>query len=177
MRNSLLLLFLLLFLGACTKPTPRHPVSKKSSTFLNESIERNKEQVAFEEMVIRHLLDSLNLEYRSSGHGFYYRFINEPKPLVDSIEFGDEVTFSYDLQNLTGTAIYSQESLSPRTYLMEKEPLFSGLREGLKLMQEGDTVDFIFPSYTAYGYYGDQDKIGKNTILKSRVTITNVKYN
>lgn len=164
-------------LSACAKPVPRNPVSKKSSTFLKESVERNKEQVAFEEMVIKHLLDSLDLEYRTSGHGFYYRFINQPKPLMDSIDFGDEVTFSYDLQNLTGEQIYSQESLSPKTYLMDKEPLFSGLRQGLKLMQVGDTVDFIFPSYTAYGYYGDQNKIGKNTILKSRVTITNINYN
>jgi len=60
---------------------------------------------------------------------------------------------------------------------MEKEELISGLREGLKIMKEGETVTFIFPSYKAYGYYGDLEKIGVNMPIISTVTVLNIEQN
>ncbi len=53
-----------------------------------------------------------------------------------------------------------------------QEELFKGLREGLKLMKTNETIKFIFPSQMAYGYYGDDNKIGRNTPIISEVTIT-----
>ena len=57
---------------------------------------------------------------------------------------------------------------------MDKEELFTGLREGLKLMKAGETVTFIFPSQKAYGYYGDENKIGTNTPIISKVTVNSM---
>jgi FKBP-type peptidyl-prolyl cis-trans isomerase len=57
---------------------------------------------------------------------------------------------------------------------MDKQELMTGLREGLKIMKEGETVTFVFPSYKAYGYYGDMNKIGSNTPIISKVTIINI---
>ena len=60
---------------------------------------------------------------------------------------------------------------------MDKEELFTGLREGLKLMKPGETVTFLFPSQKAYGYYGDEDKIGINTPLICEVTVNTIRQN
>ena len=57
---------------------------------------------------------------------------------------------------------------------MDKEELFTGLREGLKLMKPGETVTFLFPSQKAYGYYGDTNRIGTNTPLICEVTVNSI---
>jgi len=60
---------------------------------------------------------------------------------------------------------------------MDKEELFTGLREGLKLMKSGETVTFLFPSQKAYGYYGDENRIGSNTPLICKVTVNSITPN
>jgi FKBP-type peptidyl-prolyl cis-trans isomerase len=57
---------------------------------------------------------------------------------------------------------------------MDKQELFSGLREGLKLMKSGETVTFMFPSQKAFGYYGDEDRIGINVPLKCEVSVNSI---
>ena len=58
--------------------------------------------------------------------------------------------------------------------VIDKENIFSGLRQGLKLMKVNETVTLYFPSHKAYGYYGDQQKIGKNVPIKSIVTLNKI---
>jgi FKBP-type peptidyl-prolyl cis-trans isomerase len=60
---------------------------------------------------------------------------------------------------------------------MDKQELFTGLREGLKLMQAGETVTFLFPSQKAYGYYGDENRIGTNVPLICEVTVHSIRDN
>ena len=57
---------------------------------------------------------------------------------------------------------------------MDQQELFTGLREGLKLMKAGETVTFLFPSQKAYGYYGDENKIGTNIPLICQVTVNSI---
>ena len=59
----------------------------------------------------------------------------------------------------------------------EVEIEFSGLREGLKLMKEGESITFIFPSQKAYGYYGDENKIGRNVPLICEVSLLKLTNN
>jgi hypothetical protein len=40
---------------------------------------------------------------------------------------------------------------------------------------EGETVTFLFPSYKAFGYYGDKNKIGTNWLIKTKVTLNDIK--
>ena len=60
---------------------------------------------------------------------------------------------------------------------MDKQEIFTGLREGLKLMKTGETVTFLFPSQKAYGYYGDNNRIGINMPLMCEVTINSITQN
>ena len=57
---------------------------------------------------------------------------------------------------------------------MDQQELFSGLREGLKIMKAGEQITFIFPSLKAYGYYGDEKRIGSNTPIISQVTVKSI---
>ena len=87
------------------------------------------------------------------------------------------VTYTYNVQTLEGRIIYTEDDLKLQTYYIDQQELFTGLREGLKLMKKGESVTFIFPSQQAYGYYGDNDQIGSNLPLVCDVSILNLTTN
>ena len=173
----LLLVFLSIF--ACKTPEARRLVSQSSGSFIEESVERNKKLVAQEEELIRQIIeeDSSNT-YISSPNGFWYYYnTRDTTATTRTPQFGDVVEFEYTMKTLDGRTIYSEEELPRRTYAMDQEELFSGLREGLKLMHEGETVTFLFPSHKAYGYYGDKNRIGTNLPILSTVTLYSITSN
>jgi len=174
MKQFLTLLSLLL-LFSCKAPEARRPVTVSSGSFINESINRNKKLTAKEEARIQQIIlnDSLN-QYIPSEGGFWYSYIKKDTVSVTTPQYGDIVSFNYNLKDLNGNIIYRQEELDTITYAIDKEELFFGLREGLKLMKEGEVITFLFPSYQAYGYYGDNNKIGTNIPLISKVTLNKI---
>ena len=160
---------------ACKSPEGRRPVSQSSGSFIKESVERNKKLVAQEEELIRQIIeeDSSNT-YISSPNGFWYYYNKKDTTATRTPQFGDIVEFEDTLKTLDGRTIYKEEELPRRTYAMDQEELFCGLREGLKLMHEGETVTFLFPSHQAYGYYGDKKRIGTNLPVQSTVTLYSI---
>ena len=91
-------------------------------------------------------------------------------------KFGDIVTFTYDVKNLEGTTIVSEAENGLQQYQIDQsnQDLISGIREGLKVMKEGETVTFLFPSYKAFGYYGIQEKLGANVPIQSTITLRSI---
>lgn len=173
MRTIFLIFGLIVLAASCKTPEARKPVNIKSGSFLDESITRNKKLSAKEESRILKIIqnDTLN-NYKTSDGGFWYYYnIRDTTSTIDKPEFGDNVTFSYQLSDLNGNVIYTKKELDTISYVIDKEELFLGLREGLKLMKPGEIITFLFPSYQAYGYYGDDNKIGTNIPLKAKVTL------
>lgn len=175
MRKLILPVLGILLMFSCKSPDARRPVTQKSGSYINESIERNKKIVAAEEELIRQIIEKDSTQnYISSPNGFWYYYNQKDTISSRTPDFGDVVEFDYNVQTLDGRNIYSREELPTKTYAMDKEKLFSGLRQGLKLMKEGETVTFLFPSHKAYGYYGDKNKIGKNVPVISTVTLNKI---
>lgn len=175
MKKLILPVLGILLMFSCKSPEARRPVTQKSGSYINESIERNKKIVAAEEELIMEIIEEDSTKnYISSPNGFWYYYNKKDTTSTKTPDFGDVVEFDYSLQTLDGRTIYSTEELPTRTYAMDKEKLFSGLREGLKIMKEGETVTFLFPSHKAYGYYGDKKKIGKNVPVISTVTLNKI---
>ncbi len=172
MTRIALTLSILLLLIACKTPEARKPVRKLSGSFINESISRNKKLAAYEEAKIQRIIDTDSThQYISSTNGFWYYYTKKDTISTVTPKFGDVVNFNYDVSKLDGTIIYHQSEIDTITYAIDKEELFFGLREGLKLMKAGEVVTFLFPSYQAYGYYGDDHKIGTNVPLITEVTL------
>lgn len=159
---------------SCKTPEARKPVSTNSGTY-TRSIEMNKKRYANEEKDIIKMMDADTIDYKTSAYGFWY-YYNKSNPLAtDMPDPGELVEFQYNVKDLHGNTIYTTEELGAHTYIMDKEELFTGLREGLKLMREGETVTFVFPSYKAYGYYGDLKRIGTNMPIITTVTVNDIK--
>lgn len=175
MKKAAYFIFFSLVVFSCKSPEARRPVSQKSGSYIDETIARNKEIVAAEESRILQVIeeDSTN-NYISSPDGFWYYYEERDTISTETPEFGDIVEFDYSIETLDGRSIYSDKELPTRTYAIDQEELFSGLRQGLKLMHEGETITFLFPSHKAYGYYGDKKRIGGNVPIRSTVTLRNI---
>jgi gliding motility-associated peptidyl-prolyl isomerase len=172
MKNLHFALIIVLLCFSCKSPEARLPESVQSGSFLKESAERNKKLNAKERELIQNIIQSNpDVEYIASESGFWYHYNTKIENDAQQPAFGDVVDFDYNISNINGENIYSNKN---RTYVMDKQELFTGLREGLKLMKPQEKITFIFPSQKAFGYYGDDNKIGTNVPLICEVTLNTI---
>ncbi len=152
---ALILIFVSVF-SSCSNPEARKPIVRKTSSFMSESIERNKLLNKAENAILLQKMkaDSLH-QYTSSEYGFWYYYDVEVSSEDYIAKTGDVVFYSHEIKSLDNTILYSKEDLGTKSYIIDKEDLIAGLHDGFKLMKEGETVTFLFPSHKAYGYTGN----------------------
>ncbi|TPV32887.1 gliding motility-associated peptidyl-prolyl isomerase GldI [Paucihalobacter ruber] len=169
------LLIVILAFG-CKSPEAREPISTASGSFIKESAERNIQLNKQQEAAFKDLMATMpETDFIASPNGFWYYYNNKIETDTITAKFGDLINYNYDIKDINGNMIYAEDEVSPKTYAMDQQELFTGLREGLKIMKPGETVTFYFPSNLAYGYYGDQKRIGINTPIICEVTVNNIK--
>lgn len=173
---SLLLLGMNLVTCCSQKQEARRPVSQKSGEFMKQSIERNKKLNQGEEKLIAAIIkkDTVN-DYIASTKGYWYYYNNKNTNRAISPVKGDIAMFDYEIKDLTGKIIYSQAELKPQSYRVDKQDFMKGIQDGIKLMQKGEKVTFLFPSHMAFGYHGDDNRIGTNQPLLCTVTLHDIK--
>lgn len=175
MKSFILIMLIAIGFTSCKSPEARRPISQKTGSFIKESAERNKKLVEKEEAVIAQMIEKdTSKTYIASESGFWYYYNVKVEKDTITAKFGDVVNFDYNVKDFKGQTIYSDEEITADDYSMDQEELFTGLREGLKLMKPGETVTFLFPSQKAYGYYGDTKKIGTNVPLICEVTVNSI---
>lgn len=141
---------------------------------MKKSAERNRKLIAGEEGQIDSLMKSNpKVKYFASTKGYWYTYVVQNLQDTLTPKKGDVAFFDYEVKDLKGNIIYSQLELRPQTYTVDKQNIMTGLREGIKLMHKKETVIFLFPSHIAYGYHGDDKKIGPNQPLLCTVTLHN----
>ncbi|MCM4153176.1 gliding motility-associated peptidyl-prolyl isomerase GldI [Arenibacter sp. N53] len=170
-----LFFFLIIAIIGCKGPEPRKPVKVKSGSILHKSVERNKDLLAKEEKQIMEIIknDSMNT-YISSGIGSWYHYISKNNDSDYYPQTDDLVFLEYNVISLGNESIYSKEHIGTITYKVDKQDLFPGLRNSIKLLKENESATFLFPSSLAYGYHGDNNKIGVNIPIKSTITILKI---
>lgn len=178
MKYSKLILFVflvtILVSGCKQHQEARRPISQKSGTFMKKSIERNKKLNAGEEGQIDSLIKSNpKVKYFASTKGYWYSYVIQNTLDTLTPKKGDVAFFDYEVKDLKGNIIYSELELRPQTYAIDKQNIMTGLREGIKLMHKNEKVIFLFPSHIAFGYHGDDKKIGTNQPLLCTVTLHN----
>ena len=162
---------------SCKSPDARRPVQSQSGSFIKESADRNKKIYDEEKDFIEKIIakDSTH-SYISSENGFWYFYNKQDTTTTEMPDLGDVVKFTYDIKDLNGIVILSEEENGMQHYKVDKsnQELISGVREGIKLMKKGETVTFLFPSYKAFGYYGIEEKLGTNIPVQSTVTLHSI---
>lgn len=159
---------------SCGNPAPRKPILRKTSTFLKESVRFNKTMNENEEKAFAAFMENDSLtKYISSPNGFWYTF-NQKKSNSYLPQIGDQVFYTFAVYNVNNIIIYDDEEIGEQTYIIDKQEIVEGLRNGLKLMGAGEVVTFLFPSHKVYGYIGDDNKIGINQPLIYKVKLIKI---
>ncbi len=178
MNNFLKISFLLLsiLLISCGKQEPRRPISHGSGSFLKESIERNKKLNSIEEAMIDSII-SKNPEkkFYASTKGYWYYYDIQKTTDTLTPKRGDVAYFDYEIKDFNDNVIYSEVELRPQIYLVDKQDILIGLRDGIKLMSKGEKITFLLPSNMAYGFRGDNDRIPPNLPIICTVTLNDIK--
>ena len=171
------LFFLSVLLVSCKSPEARRPVQQASGSFIEESAKRNKQLYEREKKSIKKIIaaDTEN-SYLASDSGFWYYYKTKDSTSVIMPTMGDVITFTYSISDLNGNVIITEQENGIQNYKVDQtnQDLISGIRDGVKLMKEGETVTFLFPSYKAYGYYGIDNKLGTNVPIQSTVTLKSI---
>lgn len=176
LSKKIILLAIGTLLVSCTKQQARKPISQTSGTFMKESVDRNIKLIAGEEALIDSVIKSNpKVEYLASKKGYWYFY--EVKNTKDTLtpKRGDVAFFDYNIKDLNGNVIYSEVELRPQSYLVDKQNILMGLRDGIKLMKKNEKVTFLFPSHMGFGYRGDNDRIGPNLPIVCTVTLRDFK--
>ena len=141
---------------------------------MKRSVERNKKLIIGEEGQIDSIIKSNpKIKYLASKKGYWYTYEIQNKLDTLTPKKGDVAFFDYEIKDLKGNVIYSELELRPQTYLVDKQNIMMGLRDGIKLMHKNEKVNFLFPSHMGFGYHGDNKKIGANQPLLCTVTLHN----
>jgi gliding motility-associated peptidyl-prolyl isomerase len=165
-----------LFFVACDGPEPRRPVKVKSGSFMKESAARNKALLAEEQKLIKNLIakdTGHTYHSTSSGSWYYYDIKNDSAAYFPQTD--DIVRLTYSISSLQGDTIYAAAEIDTLLYVVDKQELFPGLRNSIKLLKEKETATFFFPSSLAFGYPGDRKKIGPNIPIKSTISLLDIK--
>ena len=178
MKNGKLLtiVFIALIVASSCKQhqEARRPISQASGSFMKRSVERNKKLITGEEGQIDYIIKSNpKIKYLASKKGYWYTYEIQNKLDTLTPKKGDVAFFDYEIKDLKGNVIYSELELRPQTYLVDKQNIMMGLRDGIKLMHKNEKVNFLFPSHMGFGYHGDNKKIGANQPLLCTVTLHN----
>ena len=177
MRNLLILLLGCLAFVSCKTPEARRPIQRTSGSFINESVERNKKIFELEKSQFLELMKAKpENEYITSTNGFWYYYNKKDSISTVVPQFGDQITFSYDLKYMNEEVLLSEEEIGVQNYIVDKtkQELISGIRDAIKLMKVGETITLFLPSYKAFGYYGIENKLGPNVPLQSKVTLLSI---
>ena len=178
MKNGKLLtiVFIALIVASSCKQhqEARRPISQASGSFMKRSVERNKKLIIGEEGQIDSIINSNpKIKYLASKKGYWYTYEIQNKLDTLTPKKGDVAFFDYEIKDLKGNVIYSELELRPQTYLVDKQNIMMGLRDGIKLMHKNEKVNFLFPSHIGFGFHGDNKKIGANQPLLCKVTLHN----
>lgn len=169
--------FLIFLVGliSCQGPEPRKPVKVNSGSSFKASIERTRALLAKEEKVIQEIIskDSLHTYLQSAAGSWYYYNVKD-EVSTKKLEPNDLVTLTYNIVSLSNDTIYKMKDIGIRKFVASKLDLFPGLRNSVPLLKENETATFLFPSSLAYGYHGDNNKIGANVPLKSTLTLLKI---
>lgn len=164
-----------LILSACKSKVVQYPVNyeEEREKFMEFSQDRNKDILNEDNELILHYIDSLNQPFVRTSYGFWIS--NSAEATSEMAKGGDYVKYEYEVTDFDNQTIYSKEEIGIQEGVLGKQNLPRGLHVTLQLIEKGDSAIALYPSFLAYGGYGDQHKIGGNAPLIFKVKVLDIK--
>jgi len=163
MSRKLYYLFIVItiYLFACNgdkaKQQPNPLPFKNKKEYKQTMILSHQKFLEKEKKEIQRYIDSLGLEFNSSGTGLRYHIIDQGKG--EQINKGDIAIVKYKLSLINGKLLYETKEGESQEFLVDFDDVEQGLHEGIKALNIGGKAIYILPAHLAHGITGDQKNI------------------
>lgn len=138
-----------------------------------ELADLNKYLVQKDRERIENYVERKTLKMTESSTGFWYEIKKEGSGRF--FTDNDRIVMDYECSLLDGTICYSSGELGPKELILGKSKMETGMNQALRLLKPGSEAVFIIPSFLAYGFTGDGEKIPPRSIIVYNVRILNSK--
>lgn len=170
-------LFLFFLFTACQKKEIYQPIQSSHADYLKKSQEYSKSREESERKYLQQWVtkqkDSLQHDFEPTSSGIWIRFIT--KNSFPKAKPNDFVAYTAEIRNINNQIIYTPNEFGIKKGILSKFNEIRGIESALYKMSEGETAEILLPSFTAYGLYGDENKIGSNVPLVIKLDLINVK--
>ncbi len=169
MNRIIAILPLFIFLFSCSEEEPdkkKKPLSTQEVEYISEQMNQwdaQRQDDEIDQYILRH---SWTMSKTKTG----VRYMTMEEGSGDSAKVGLTAQVTYDIYLLDGSKVYTSGD-TLKDVRVGEDYVESGLHEGLLLMQTGDKMRFILPSYLANGLTGDQDKIGPRSSVMYEIKL------
>ncbi len=164
---------LIFMLMACKSKVVQYPVDFDKDEFMKFSQDRNKQILNEDNQLIENYIDSTGITFNKTNFGFWIS--NSAIATESMAKGGDYVKYEYEIFDFDNNIVYSQQEIGVKDAVLGKEDLPRGLHVTLQLIEKGDSATALYPSFLAYGGYGDRNKVGGNEPLIFKVKILDIK--
>ncbi|MDD4971600.1 MAG: FKBP-type peptidyl-prolyl cis-trans isomerase [Paludibacter sp.] len=169
LHKAFTLLSFCFMLIACTKQLPQTPSNKGNVADKNtvSLLAINQNLAKKEDSLIKTFALGQVKTYKKSPIGFWYNIdrVGHGSAIKDSVI----CKFSYRLLSLKGKMLQQDQ----QKIVVGKKQIVTGIEEGLKLMNKGDSATFIVPWYLAYGMKGNAPAIPAYTSIVCKINVEN----
>ncbi|MFC2152798.1 FKBP-type peptidyl-prolyl cis-trans isomerase [Bacteroidota bacterium] len=153
--KGFILIFIIIFFS-CKRE--KEVNSKKTIEHSKESLEEvNKLLVDKDTELIKSYIERRGWDMNMTESGLWYMIYKKGSGSL--IEKGNYITFRYNVSLLNGTHCYSSDEQGPKSFVVGKGGVESGLEEGVLMLQKGSKARFILAPHLAHGLIGDENRI------------------
>lgn len=145
---------------------------KEHNTIKDELIEVNRILVIKDQQRIKGYLERNDIQMQQTETGLWYLIDKQGEG--PKAETGRRATINYRIGLLDGTECYNSKKDGPKSFVVGRGGVESGLEEGILLMNEGGKANFIMPPYLAHGLPGDGNRIPARAIIVYDVELVSI---
>lgn len=173
-KTFIYLLVVFLMFSCNNKQEVQRPKKGFESNFLDKSIENGISRETAEKKYIEQWVSKNDKSnFQSTSDGFWIRYdVKNSNPKAKPLNF---VRYTAELSDIEGTQIYSFEEFGIKNAILTKSNEIRGIEKALYLMGKDEQTTLLLTSFNGYGIYGDENKIGKNQVLKVKLKLLDVK--
>lgn len=156
---------------ACAEKPAQVPMNKKPVDHTESNImEANRGLVDIENEDIRHYVDSMKLDFDTTKIGIRYRIL-AANPSGEQPKRQQHVKITYSLREFDATDFCTNYKDRTEIVNVGNGELSRGIDEAILMLHQGETGEFIIPSYLAFGVVGKGQCIASRTPIYCRITL------
>lgn len=172
--KKVVFIFTIIGLINCKNKVIQYPVEYENdrAKFMEFSQDINKMILNEDNELIEYYIEDSDQQFVKTSFGFWIS--NQGKSTESMASLGDMIKYEYEVMDFEEKIIYSKEENGIKQTILGKENLPRGLHASLQLIEEGDSATALYPSFLAYGGYGDQNKVGSNMPLIFKIKVLDI---